>query len=275
MAHHEKSTMALALMPARIKLSGGKSYMDLMFTKRWVVPLSEVTPGYALKPFHLLNMMQDAADDAVEALNPPADYWTNGCGWMLLQYSIRLERPLAAGDAVTINTGHRPLHDLYSSRRFRFLDDTGRQFGLADSKWCYVNLARRRPLRLSRALPRVFLDLAEDAASFEPGYFDPPPLERVDLSTRLRVRMGELDVNGHVNNAYYLSWAAEAVPQDVYLTCGICEADIVYKHEALSGMELLVETQRDDLTFLHRITCGDTLIAAFRVKWAKIPERRA
>ena len=95
--------------------------MALMFTKKFVVPLSEVTPGYALKPFHMLNMFQDAADGAVEALNPPADYWTNGCGWMLLQYTIRLSKPLMAGDSVTINTGHRPLRDLYSCRRFRFL----------------------------------------------------------------------------------------------------------------------------------------------------------
>ena len=99
--------------------------MALMFTKKFVVPLSEVTPGYALKPFHMLNMFQDAADGAVEALNPPADYWTNGCGWMLLQYTIRLSKPLMAGDSVTINTGHRPLRDLYSCRRFRFLERPG------------------------------------------------------------------------------------------------------------------------------------------------------
>ena len=70
--------------------------MALMYTRKFVVPLSEVTPCYALKPFHMLNMFQDAADGAVEALDPPADYWTNGCGWMLLQYTIRLGRPLMA-----------------------------------------------------------------------------------------------------------------------------------------------------------------------------------
>ena len=110
---------------------------------------------------------------------------------------------------------------------------------------------------------------------FELTFIDPPELERVDLSTKLRVRLGELDVNGHVNNAYYLSWAAEAVPQDVYLSCGIVEADIVYKHEALSGMELLVETQQDGLSFRHRITSGDTLIAQFATRWEEVPGHRA
>ena len=247
--------------------------MALMYTRKFVVPLSEVTPCYALKPFHMLNMFQDAADGAVEALEPPDDYWTNGCGWMLLQYTIRLGHPLMAFDNVTINTGHRPLRDLYSCRRFRFLEEDGTQFGLADSKWCYVDLTKRRPLRMSRVLPQVFMDRAEEV--FEPTFIDPPELERVDLSTKLRVRLGELDVNGHVNNAYYLSWAAEAVPQDVYLSCGIVEADIVYKHEALSGMELLVETQQDGLSFRHRITSGDTLIAQFATRWEKVPEQRA
>ncbi len=247
--------------------------MSLMYTRTFVVPLSEVTPGYALKPFHMLNMFQDAADGAVEAINPPPGYWTNGCGWMLLQYTIRLNKPLMAGDRVTVNTGHRPFRDLYSVRRFDFYGDDGVQFGTADSKWCYVDLAKRRPLRLSRALPRVFMECAEDA--LEPRFVDPPPLDRVDLSTRLRVRLGELDVNGHVNNAYYLSWAAESVPQEVYLNCGIVDADIVYKHEAVGGMDLLVETQRDGLSFRHRITCGDTLIAFFATRWEELPERRS
>ncbi len=246
--------------------------MSAMYTRKFVVPLSEVTPGYAQKPFHMLNMFQDAADGAVEAFDPPAGYWTNGCGWMLLQYTIRLKRPLMAGDRVTIKTGHRMIRDLYSARRFLFFEDDGSPFGMADSKWCYVDLAKRRPLRLSRVLPDVFLSGVEE--DIEPRFVDPLPLERVDLTARLRVRLGELDVNGHVNNAYYLSWASESVPRDVYLSCGIVEADIVYKHEALGGMELLVETQRDGLAFRHRITCGDKLIALFATRWEKLPERR-
>ncbi|WP_315506320.1 thioesterase family protein [Pyramidobacter piscolens] len=248
--------------------------MDLMFTKKFAVPQSEVTPCRALKPFHLLNMLQDAADGAVDAMNPPPEYWNCGCAWMLHQYSIRLDRPLTSGDAGTINTGHMPLRDLYSVRRFRLLDGQGKQTGLADSMWIFVDLASRRPVRLSRHLPEVFMEKVEETP-FEPIFAAPKRLERADRSVRLHVRLGELDANGHVNNAYYLSWAAEAVPREVYMSCGLVEADILYKHEAVYGMDLTVTTQQDGLDFRHEIRSdGGELIAQFSTRWAEVGSAR-
>ena len=234
--------------------------MDLMFTKKFAVPQSEVTPCRALKPFHLLNMLQDAADGAVDAMNPPPDYWRCGCAWMLHQYSIRLDRPL---------------RDLYSVRRFRLLDGQGKQTGLADSMWIFVDLASRRPVRLSRHLPEVFMEKVEETP-FEPIFAAPKRLERADRSVRLHVRLGELDANGHVNNAYYLSWAAEAVPREVYMSCGLVEADILYKHEAVYGMDLTVTTQQDGLDFRHEIRGdGGELIAQFSTRWAEVGSARS
>ena len=82
-------------------------------------------------------------------------------------------------------------------------------------------------------------------------------------------------MNGHVNNAYYLSWAAEAVPMDVYMLCGIMSADIVYKHEAVYGMDLEVTTQQDGLDFLHEIRNTEgLLIATAATRWAALEGAR-
>ena len=243
--------------------------MELMFSKNFAVPKSEVSPGLALKPFHLLNMLQDAADGAVESVNPPESYWTNGCGWMLIKYSIRLSRPLVVGDCGRINTGHQLQRDLYSARRFVIYDAQENEFGVADSLWVYVDLKKRRPLRLSRILPEVFFTSSQYDA-FAPSFGKPEEPERVDLSVGVRVRLGDIDMNGHVNNAYYVSWAAESLPKDVYMSCGLCGAEILYKHEAVYGMELTVETQRDGLDFRHRITASDgTEIAILSTRWAE------
>ena len=248
--------------------------MALMFTKSFSVPLSEVTPCHAQKPFHILNMLQDAADGAVEWARPGDEYWNNGCGWMLRQYSIRLSRPLTAGDSGTINTGHVMLRDLYSARRFVLYDENDRQFGMADSLWIYVDLKSRRPQRLSRRLPSAFVRTMENPP-FEPLLREPERLTCADIQLQLHVRLGELDVNGHVNNAYYLSWAAEAVPRDVYLRCGIVGADILYKREAVYGMDLVVTAQQTgELKYLHEIKNTEgALIACFATQWAPLTER--
>ena len=245
--------------------------MKLRFTKNFIVPKSEVTPCGALKPFHMLNALQDAADGAVEDINPPEEYWTCGCGWMLVKYSIRFDRPWAIDDPITINTGHRYVRDLYSARRFVVYDGLENQIGIADSLWVYVDLQKRRPLRLSRRLPDVFTTSQETEDTFEPAFSDPLPPERIDRSVNLHVRLSEIDMNGHVNNAYYVSWAAESLPKDVYLSCGLYAAEILYKHEATYGMFLTVETQQDGLDFRHRITNSDGKeIAILTTKWAKV-----
>ncbi|MDY3869025.1 MAG: thioesterase [Pyramidobacter sp.] len=241
--------------------------MPLSYTMKFAVHASEVTPCYALKPFHLLNMLQDAADGAVDSMQLPcvADF---GCAWMLHQYSIVLSRPLMSGASGTINTGHVPQGDLFSIRRFILHDDAGAEIGMADSAWILVDLKRRRPCRLSRKLPAYFFERAEPVP-FDEHFTDPAAPDREDIVRMLDVRLGDLDVNGHVNNAYYLSWFSEAIPQDVYMTCGIQEAHIVYTHEATYGMQLRVSTRQDGLSFRHVICNQDgSEIARALTRWA-------
>ncbi len=243
--------------------------MALGYTMQFIVPPSEVTPRYTIKPFHLLNKLQDAADGAVTNMELP-DVSAFGCAWMLHQYSVALSRPLMSGQRGTINTGHIAQGDLFSIRRFMLFDEQGAQIGLADSSWILVDLQRRRPCRLSRKLPACFFDKAEQEP-FEGRFVEPLPPEREDILRPINVRLGDLDVNGHVNNAYYLSWVSEAIPPEVYMSCGVAEAHIIFKHEATYGMKLQVATQQDGLNFRHVIHNQEgTEIALISTRWEKI-----
>lgn len=245
--------------------------MALSYSEHFNISKSEVTPGFSQKPFHLLNMLQDAAEDAIDALGL-TDKWKEGCSWMARRYSIRLKHPLMSGDKGIITTGHRALRDLYSVRRFRLFDEEENLIGQVDSEWIFVDLEKRRPQRFSRTMPKSFYDT--EAEEEFTGDFEKLSLpERVDLQRCLHVRLGEIDGNGHVNNAYYLSWAVESVPLDIYLNCGIVEAHIFYKHEAEYGMGLNVETQQDGLIFRHVIKSEDgDVMALAMTKWERVTE---
>ncbi len=241
--------------------------MALAYRHRTSVLASEVTPCGALKPFHLMAALQNAADAAVDASGIPDGYGF-GCAWMVHHYSIFLDRPLMMEQRYQIHTGHRPKGDLYSIRRFVLEDDRG-TFGLADSSWILVDLATRRPQRLSRRLQGVFYDVAEEP--FQERFVDPLPPQRADFQRQLEVRMGDLDGNGHVNNAYYLAWASEALPWEVFMSSGLLEAHILFRHEATYGMVLTVTTQQEGLWFRHRIENQQgSEIALINTRWGPV-----
>lgn len=243
--------------------------MALSYQYKTFVPASEVTPSLAIKPFHLLNHLQDAADEAVARGGLP-DVRTFGCSWMVHQYSIYLEHPLIRDLQFTIDTGAIAADDLFSDRRFILSDENG-EFGLADSAWILVDLKSRRPLRLSHKLQGTTFYSKAVKPPFQPRLKKPLPPEREDIQKQLDVRMGDIDSNGHVNNAYYLSWASETVPQDVFMNCALTEAHILYKREAKYGMMLTVTTQQDELSFRHRVVNQDgTELAVLNTCWEKI-----
>ncbi len=241
--------------------------MALTYRHPTSVLASEVTPCGAQKPFHLLACLQNSADAAVDDGGIP-DGRDFGCAWMVHQYSIVLDRPLVMGQQFHIDTGHQPRRDLYSIRRF-ILEDQDGPFGLADSAWILVDLESRRPQRLSRRLQGAFYDRAEEP--FEEQFTVPLAPQRTDIQRVLEVRMGDLDGNGHVNNAYYLAWASEALPWEVYMTSGLLEAHILFVHEATYGMTLTVTTQQESLSFRHRIENQQGQeIALVNTRWAPL-----
>ena len=71
---------------------------------------------------------------------------------------------------------------------------------------------RRRPVRLAGVLPDYLLEPRRAIAD------DFPPLPRAEAperEVRFKVRRSDLDMNRHVNNAVYVGWALESVPEQV------------------------------------------------------------
>ena len=44
-------------------------------------------------------------------------------------------------------------------------------------------------------------------------------------------RRSDMDMNGHINNAVYLTWVIESIPQEIYDTCMLFEASIEWEED--------------------------------------------
>ena len=55
------------------------------------------------------------------------------------------------------------------------------------------------------------------------------------LVMNYKVQRRDIDTNNHVNNLYYLDYAIEALPEELYNTTKFSNIEIMYKHEAKVG----------------------------------------
>ncbi|TVR53240.1 MAG: hypothetical protein EA425_03735 [Puniceicoccaceae bacterium] len=184
-------------------------------------PSKTVSRDYRVRPFEagvrgnlkfvaLLNYLQDAA--VAHAGELGVDHPAGPAGplaWVLVRYHVALDRYPYFGDTVRVTTWAQGWRGLLAVREFAIEDAGGGSFGAATSGWALVDTVKRRPVRPWEHLPTVPLAAKR---MIEDDFAELPASDEAGRKRVFEVRMHDLDVNGHVNNAIYVEWALESVP---------------------------------------------------------------
>jgi len=172
------------------------------------------------KPVSLLHYLEEAAASHCEDSG-----WgvfrllSEGHGWVLLRGGFEMRRYPAYRENVTVETWVSSSRRFSAEREYRVLSASGEVLGEARALWLFCDLATRRPATI---FPEILEAWAPDGRRSGGLALDeiegPPagaaaPLDVVAPGGGFAVRSGDIDTNGHVNNAIYLSWALEALPK--------------------------------------------------------------
>ncbi|MCF7954457.1 MAG: hypothetical protein K9M75_01515, partial [Phycisphaerae bacterium] len=149
-------------------------------------------------------------------------------------------------------------------RDFEITDSAGVVIAAASSGWLVVDLNRRRPLRPNRALGDIPVN-PKRALDTDFDEIDEPA--DCQLSKTFEPRFAEIDLNNHINNSIYLTWAMESMPREVLTEYVPAEIDIAFKSEVSLGRPVTVETcvtcDQTTKTAIHSISQdGSSSIAA-------------
>lgn len=209
-----------------------------------------------LKFANCLHYLQDAAEVHANRIGVGLDFTSrNGLIWVLGRYHVRLHRYPRAGASVRVATWPFGWLRLFALREFAFLDAAGGRYGEASSAWLLVRAEGFVPVRPHEHLPP--LPYYERRMIDTPFRHLPVP-QSVDHCEQYRVRIHDLDVNRHVNNAVYVEWALEAVPADTWNQLRPYEVEAEFIAMAFQGDTVAVEVEelpsKDGRSFLHRIT---------------------
>ncbi len=127
-----------------------------------------------------------------------------GWFWALSRLDVELYQIPAWTEELTLVTWPRGLDGIFALRDFEFYNSLGERVIAATSSWLVLNIETRRPVRDSWHSDFDFVErsaLSANAAKLSgvngiPVYTEP-----------LNVRIGDIDMNMHVNNVRYIDWA--------------------------------------------------------------------
>lgn len=200
----------------------------------------------------IVDFLGDIATIQSEELGIGIDYLKeNNLGWVLYKWNINMDTYPAYGDKIVIRTWPYAMRKFYAYRQFEILSSSGDVLGRADSIWFLINTEKRRPVRVSEDMCRVYGLPYNDDGTIEIEDIEKPI--NIESEKQFNVRYSDIDTNQHVNNSKYIAWAIETVPMEVVLNCTLKSLKVIYEKETTYGemVKVLTEVVNNE----HKVTC--------------------
>lgn len=226
-----------------------------------------------MRLFSLLNFLQEAAGGHSARLHlAVTDLHRLGLTWVLSRYHVRVLRYPKIGENLRIQTWPSELQGKGTLRDFRVTDEAGEAVALASSSWVLLDRRSKRPVEIAEHLPSYPLHPERAIVTDFPV---PDAVEESELEFPFRVRMADIDLNHHVNNAVYPAWALETVPKKILRHYLPTELEVQYRAEALYEDRVLSRSQEietdDGPVYLHQLVreCDGRELTRLKSSWCK------
>ena len=195
----------------------------------------------ALTPSALFLLLQNiAGDDALRRGCGQELLVSRGCTWVLVKMRVEITRWPGAGEELSLSTW--PLKGRFGlyPRLYELYDAQGLCLVHAESVWAIMDVESRTMLpgesrgieilgaEEGRMAPQRRLQIPEGGVFFD---LTPAP--------------GQIDGNGHMNNAAYLDAVAAMLPESLHGR-SIRAISVDYEHEILPGRHAQVRVVRQD-----------------------------
>lgn len=176
--------------------------------------------------------------------------------WVIVRLLITMKQYPLWDDTITIKTWPRGVEGFMALRDFQILNQQGIEIGAASSQWLILDVNTRKPQH-----SRVVQDILP-LATCEPAMREKP--EKIVIRGPLRfadsniAQYGDLDMNGHVNNARYIEWILNIFPPEIHSTNFICSLLIEFLAESMYGDEIqLYSSVTNQISLIRGIRTED------------------
>lgn len=214
--------------------------MEAVFRQNYTISHAHLDKYGRAKPSALLYFAQEAAGSHCAQLALDWDTLAKrGLFWAVIRHRVQIDRLPHKGETITVETWPMPTTRSAFPRTTAAYDAQGNLVFRAVSLWVLMDMHTR-----SMVLPgKSGIDLTGTQRGDElpfPSSIPPKPLE--NTATR-QVTYADLDRNGHVNNARYMDWVDQLLPDTFYRDHPVREFVVCYLSEALNEQTINLHWQ--------------------------------
>lgn len=246
--------------------------MENTYTKTITIKYSETDQNLAMKPYALLNFLQDIASENAEQWGFGYSYiYPKNYAWFLLKYRMEFdEYPFDVQD-LELTTEPRGYNKLFAYREFE-LKNKEKRIGRMFSMWSLVDIDNRSMVPISSIITDNRHMTVYEKRDTDLSFQKVTPVTDAEIEKEFEVRYNDLDVNGHANNGNYIVWAFEPLSFEFKNEHKIKTLDMVFKKEARFGEQITSQVQfKDETTTLHRLQNKDGEdLCLIECQWDKI-----
>ena len=182
-----------------------------MFSHSRITTYSEMAPDGHADAARIADYFQDCSYFQSESLGGGFDVLREkSLAWLLASWQIEITRYPSAGEKLTVSTWPYKFDRVFGYRNFDIKDSSGNRIASANSYWFLINTDTGHPVPLTPDITDIY-ELSEKA---DMTYLS----RKVKLTGQLsdmepfRVTRAYIDMNNHVNNAWYIRAGLEYVP---------------------------------------------------------------
>ena len=243
--------------------------------KDYAISVSETECSHRVKPVVLFNYMQDLAEKSISIIGEQYScegLAKKGYGWFIIRYRIEFENYLSDLKNINIKTESRGCQKSTFYRDFEIYDNNSNQIILrAVSSWFIVDLGQKSIVNIEKEYPE-FLQFTprEDDLQLEKLKH----LTQVTKEKFFEIRYDDLDINNHVNNTVYISWALEALDYEFRKNHIIKSIDVYFKRDVEYGDKICSQVYIDEENsatehLIKNANTGDSL-CLLKIEYNKI-----
>ena len=234
-----------------------------VYIKEETIKYLDVDKNNKLTNKAIINFMQDIAGNQADSLGDGLkNKEETHTAWLLLNWKVRVFFRPKCDEKLTIKTWPRIMDKCFSWRDFE-IHNGEKLVAIATSKWVLVNSETEKIVRISEELKEKYA--ANGKCVFEEEIVDKlKEPEGLELAYEETIGRTKIDTNNHLNNLYYLDYAIESLPEEVYQNNNFNNIEIMYKKEIkykdkikclykCENNEHIVVIKSEDLKTLHAI----------------------
>lgn len=176
--------------------------------------------------------------------------------WYLIAWDVQIRRYPSMCEKLSIITEPYKMRGFYGYRRYKIIDEDQNIIVEADSIWIFMDIEKMVPVKIPEYLTKGYIEEGVDETiQVKRKLSAKGDWKKVDTIVVPKIF---LDSNEHVNNAYYVLWAEEVLPEGYYVT----DLKVDYRQAALLNDEIHIYiTQEGNIWKVKYVNQEDQLNA--------------